>query len=188
MEATKITEQNHAYQNAQGWAGSIAELVAALECDFDRLQELREEEADLLAAVEAADEGDERDAERALFVAWRGEHTEELADLTATATVDGELYASADDVRERIQEGPLSVEVRSGWYSPGDDPEPEEFAILLSTGGPALRIRGELDDYKQPRRAWLEYQDWGTPWTEYHGEGLDSGALLTYCQQFYFGE
>jgi hypothetical protein len=60
--------------------------------------------------------------------------------------------------------------------------------ILLSTGGPALRIRGELDEYKQPYRAWLEYQDWFTPWTEYHGDNVDTDALLAFAAYFYFGE
>lgn len=194
MEATKTTEQNHAYQNAQGWAGTIAELVAALECDYDRLEELREERealADQLADANRVPNLRRHNAAKKELAAWDAENAEELADLTATATIDGELYASADDVRERIQEGPLSVEVRSGWYSPGDTPEPEEFAILLSTGGPALCIRGELNGRFEPCRAWLEYQDWGTPWTKYHsgaGEGCDQQTLLMYCQQFCFRE
>jgi hypothetical protein len=56
----------------------------------------------------------------------------------------------------------------------------------LSTGGPALRIRGELDEHKQPDRAWLEYQDWGTPWTQYFD--VEQDTLLQFCQVFYFGE
>ncbi len=37
-----------------------------------------------------------------------------------------------------------------------------------------------------PCRAWLEYQDWGTPWTQFFDAEQDT--LLTYCRQFYFGE
>lgn len=101
----------------------------------------------------------------------------------------------ADDGEEReeaermIQEDPLSVEVRSGWAGVGMALAPEEFQILLCTGGPAVRIIGELDEHGTPSRAWLEYQDWGTPWTEYFG--FKAGAmsdLLEYCQQFYFAE
>lgn len=58
--------------------------------------------------------------------------------------------------------------------------------ILLCTGGPAVRIKGELSD-NEPTRAWLEVQDWFKPWTEYFEAGL-SEVLLTYSQQVYFGE
>jgi hypothetical protein len=158
-------EENHAEQNARGWSETIKQMVAALEVDYDQLQDLRDEET----------KGKAEDAE--------------LLELEAAATIDGDLMKDADAVRERIQESPLSVEVRSGWASPGDDMQAEEFCILLSTGGPALRIIGELDEHKQPRRAWLEYQDWGTPWTEFHGEGAPAQAdLVTFSSQFYFGE
>mgnify|MGYP001591990335 CR=1 FL=1 len=101
--------------------------------------------------------------------------------------VEGEEYADVDAVRERIQESPLSVQVRSGWAEPGAEMIAEEFEILLSTGGPALRILGELDEHKQPHRAWLEYQDCGTPWTHHYVKDF-SDTLLTFCRQFYFGE
>jgi hypothetical protein len=78
------------------------------------------------------------------------------------------------------------VEVRSGWTSVGEPLEPEDFVILLATGGPAVRIRGELDANKEPSRAWLEVQDWFKPWTEYVPASQD--VLLTYAQQFYFGD
>jgi len=48
--------------------------------------------------------------------------------------------------------------------------------------------RGELDDNGQPDRCWLEYQDWGTQWTDYPMSAEEDAALLTYCEQFYFGE
>jgi hypothetical protein len=166
---TQTEKRDHARQNAAAWAQSIAQMVAALECDYDRLEELREMKADGDTIMDQ-DEADE------------------LKELTADATVDGDLQTDADSVRERIQESPLEVAVRSGWVAPGDEMAAEDFLILLSTGGPALRIRGELDEHKQPHRAWLEYQDWGTPWTEYHGEGCENETLLTFCQQFFFGE
>lgn len=182
---------DHAYQNAQGWAGSIAAMVAALECDYDRLEELRDERADLEVAVGEADAtvaGELEEAETALRE-WAEENDDELKELTDAATLEGDRQENAEAVRERIQESPLSVEVRDGWRTPGADKgTAEEFCILLSTGGPALRIMGELDEHAQPTRAWLEYQDWGTPWTEYHGEGCEHETLLTFCQQFYFGD
>ena len=180
--------EDHGQQNASGWASSIAELVAALECDYNRLEELRDERDSALYDMKNAESGEERTVMRAKLVAWDEDNGAELAELTAAATLEGDLQADADSVQERIQEAPLSVQVRSGWHDPGEQSEPEEFEILLSTGGPALHIRGELDQYKQPRRAWLEHQDWGTPWTEYHGEECSSDSLLAFCQQFYFGE
>ena len=96
-----------------------------------------------------------------------------------------------DRAEQDIQESVLSVEVRSGWYQPGSTDgteKPEEFTILLCTGGPAVRIIGDLDQYGQPERARIEHQDWGTPWTEYRINAEDEEVLLTYCRQFYFGE
>jgi hypothetical protein len=196
-QAVEKVEVDHAYQNAQAWAESIAEMVAALECDYDRLQTLRDERESLVEEQESAsgilkDNGKPSDEELAAGHAlsdWDEENGEELADLTTAATLEGVQQTSADDVRERIQESPLEVSVRSGWYAPGsEDNKPEDFLVLLSTGGPALRIRGDLNQHGEPDRAWLEYQDWGTPWTEYHGEGCEQSTLLTFCRQFYFGE
>lgn len=91
-----------------------------------------------------------------------------------------------ETAREAIQEDPLSVEVRSGWYAPGsEDNKPEEYCILLGTGGPATRIVGDLNN-GQPMSARLEVQDWFKPWTEYFD--VDHEILTTYAQQFYFGD
>ena len=94
------------------------------------------------------------------------------------------------DPAERIQEDPLSVEVRSDWHSPGDENDkPTEYTILLCTGGPAVRIIGELDEHGQPETATIEYQDWFTPWERYSDTSDEEDeALLTYAQQFYYGE
>ena len=182
-----MKSENHAELNAKGWSATITALVAAMECDFDRLEELRDE-------LQALDD-DCADAECDPVLTarnradWLKENEEEFKDLTDAATVDGDLMESADAVRERIQQSPLSVQVRSGWANPGDEMVAEDFEILLSTGGPALRIMGELDEHKQPHRAWLEYQDWGTPWTAFHGEGAASQAdLVAFASCFYFGE
>ena len=107
-----------------------------------------------------------------------------LSMLAALEAAAGDC-ADEDDARQRIQDDPLSVEVRSDWASPGEPLEPSEFMILLCTGGPAVRIVGELNR-GEPCRAWLEYQDWGTPWTRYFG--ADSDTLCQYASQFYFEE
>jgi hypothetical protein len=102
---------------------------------------------------------------------------------------DPEAWHDPERARQRIEEGPLSVEVRSGWHTPGDeDVKAEEFCILLGTGGPAARIIGELDDYGQPTRARYQYQDWFKPWTEAILDSDGYATLLEYSQNFYFGE
>ncbi len=161
-ETTPTTPEkpDYARENARGWMDTINEYVAALECDYDRLEELRDQ--------------DERDED---------EQTE-LIDLEAAA---GE-FKDAEESRERITESALEVSVRSDWHTPGEDSDPTDFRILLTFGGPALQIMGELDEHNEPSRAWLEYQDWGTPWTEYYGDNFDADALLTFALCFYFGE
>jgi len=88
-------------------------------------------------------------------------------------------------IEEQSRQQPLAVDVRSGWANPGEL-EPEEFQILLSTGGPALRIVGDLNAHLEPCSARLEHQDWGTPWTEW--PAADSDALLWFAGLFWFGE
>ena len=96
-----------------------------------------------------------------------------------------------EDAEQRITESVLTVEVRSGWYSPGArdaDTKPEEYNILLTTGGPALRLIGNLSEHGEPETARLEHQDWGTPWTRYPTSGEDEDVMLTFARCFYFGE
>ena len=90
-----------------------------------------------------------------------------------------------------IQEDVLSVRVRDGWRDAGQPSDgPEEYELLLSTGGPATRIVGTLNGYSEPETARLEAQDWGTPWTEYVipiGEDSPEATLLAYAQCFLYG-
>jgi hypothetical protein len=96
-----------------------------------------------------------------------------------------------EDTRREIEESVLSVQVRSGWYSPGrlqdaaDEASPEEYEILLSTGGPALRIIGRLDAYCEPETAEMQMQDWYVPWTRYHAP---ESTLLDFARVFWYGD
>jgi len=110
--------------------------------------------------------------------------TEMVKALKNGEEIDGQ------DPAERIHEDPLSVEVRSDWHSPGDgNDKSTEYMILLCTGGPAVRIIGELDEYGQPETAKIEYQDWFTPWVRYANTSSEEDeTLLTYARQFYYGE
>ena len=95
-------------------------------------------------------------------------------------------YNQQDELRESILNSALSVEFRSGWATFKEDFEPEEFKILLTWGGPALRIIGELDNYG-PVNPKLQYQDWGTPWTDFEITEDQEDALNWFCNCFYFG-
>lgn len=103
---------------------------------------------------------------------------------------DRESYHNEEEARQAISEDPLSVEVRADWHTPGEDEnKPTEYCILLCTGGPAVRIIGDLDEHQQPDTANLEYQDWFTPWIKYYDTNEEEDeALLTYARQFYFGD
>ena len=123
--------------------------------------------------------------------------TDALREAETDKADDGEKLNVA---RDAIQRDPLSVEVRSGWYEPGsEDRYPEEFCILLSTGGPASRIIGTVNEHGEPETARLEVQDWGTPWEDVSRHVFASDlsfvdrlkiepTLLAYAREFYFGE
>jgi len=92
---------------------------------------------------------------------------EELDDDCAPVEYNGSQY-TRDELETALFEDPLSVEVRDGWRSPHELPEtndPEEFAILLCTGGPAVRLWGEFGERGCVHRIEIQHQDWGTPWT-----------------------
>jgi hypothetical protein len=153
-------------------ADSIVEMVAALDCDYDRLEELQEER-------------NAHDLDRNGLDEWVGSNpiaAEELAELEAAA---GDCE-SREDAEQRIHEDPLSIELTGTW-SVDEEPKANKAYILLGTGGPATRIVCELDVTMEPHRAYIQAQDWGTPWTDCLGV-IDQDTLLTYCQQFYFGE
>ena len=103
-----------------------------------------------------------------------------LADLDAAEDSD-----AAYQHMQRIADHPLHVLVRSDWTLPGDSMEAAEFQILLCTGGPAVRIVGELDQ-GAPCLARMEYRTWDTPWLSY--SGALPAVLCDYAANFYFGE
>ena len=111
--------------------------------------------------------------------------------LSSIVEMIGRLDSVDEETREaaerEIQEAPLSLSVRNGWYSPGapeDQEGPEEYEILLSTGGPALRIFGRIGKHFEPASAELQMQDWYIPWERYPAP---EKFLLRFVQQFYFG-
>lgn len=83
---------------------------------------------------------------------------EELERLEHAQNCDGEDYVGEpcehkddpdwhdeDSILGAIWDSPLSLLVREDWHIPRrDDNEITEYELLLGTGGPGARIRGEL--------------------------------------------
>lgn len=195
---TNLTQE--AIDNALAHAKGISQLMAALEVDFYQLEELTDSAANLrydldevgtdlegiLNAIDAEADDAEREAqidEHTRLHEQRDALTEQLADVEEELTeLKGEAgeYTNRDEVESALYEYPLEVAVRSDWTPLGETPEASEYMILLTTGGPAARIRGELDVYGAPATAYMEASDWGMPWTEVH-TGCSS-ALLEFAQ------
>ena len=106
---------------------------------------------------------------------------------------------TTEGIREKAQDEALSVEFRSGWTSNPEEMKPEEFKILLSTGGPACQIVGKIDYGScEPIDIEIQYQDWFTPWEPLQlnctyadrspNITSDYEALEWFCNCFYFGE
>ena len=94
-------------------------------------------------------------------------------------------YDAQDQLRESILNNALSVQFRSDWFSTGENNLiAKEFRILISWGGPALRVIGELDE-DRPVNPKLQYQDWWTPWTDLEITKDQQDALYWYCNCFY---
>ena len=173
------TQEQSLSEIGQSAYESIKEMVEAADCDYDRLEEMREEREDWVDNVGGDDDEQDRSNEE-----WAKEFPDEAGELANLETEAGDCE-DQDDAEQRITDDPLSLQFRSGWYSQGDTPTTEEFELLLSTGGPATRIIGRIED-GEPVSARLQAQDWGTPWTEYLD--ADQDVLLSYCRRFYFGE
>ena len=177
-EVFDTKEQTAAEAQAEAQYESICSMLDAVDVDYDRLEELKDERADFIK-----DRMDETSCNSACAEhEWTIEHLDEAEELEMLQADAGDC-TDEDEARQRISEDPLEVTVRSGWVSPGAEMTADDFAILLCTGGPAVRIRGELDNDGTPCRAWMEYQDWGTQWTQYFG--AEQSRLLAYAQHFF---
>lgn len=100
--------------------------------------------------------------------AWMESINEMLTDIDNAEDTEAEF-----DARQTLIESPLEVK------------KVKSYEILLSTGGPALRIVGELDyTYDEPYTARLEFQNWGIPWTPFPLNVKDEDALLRYARSF----
>lgn len=117
------------------------------------------------------------------------ECTEDDCKRTDAYGGDSEEYHDEDSARQAIEESPLSVQVRADWHdSTAQNQKPDEYLILLCTGGPAIRITGGLSEHGEPESSIIQYQDWFTPWETYSVTLKEEETLLKYAQCFYFGE
>lgn len=148
---------------AQAQLSNIIAMVAALNVDYDRLEELRnmDDEGGLIPADAL-----------------------ELAELEEAANGND----SEEEAREAIQNDALSVDVRSDWHSVGDDSSASEYRILLCTGGPAVQITGNLNRHNEPESATIEHQDWYESWGSINISSDEQAAVIEYARQFWFGE
>jgi hypothetical protein len=119
--------------------------------------------------------------------AWHAEIAAWCAAAGKIGVESGSDFGEYDsDAHEDAKPAPLAAQVRSAWADPGAtlSAREGEYCLLLTTGGPALRVIGELNGYYEPDSARLEWQDWGSLWTNVP---CDRTPLLTYAQSFYFG-
>lgn len=180
-------------EQARAQLSSIYEMVAALHCDYERLEKLRgfydayteklaENCDELDRLVSESPDSDPKPLKDAID--HIRDHLMELADLEQEAGG----FSGREEVSERIYEEPLELCVRSGWCQPAGDKLPaQEYMILLCTGGPAVRIIGDLNQYSEPVSARIEHQDWFEPWTDMPLNREEEDTVLDYCSQFYFG-
>jgi len=116
------------------------------------------------------------------------EDYERLSYLESLNPTTNEQEEEIEQTRESILNSALSIQVRSGWTSLNESFQPQEFNILLSWGGPSLRIIGDLNEYKEPENPVIQFQDWFTKWEDLKINSQQYDALVWYCSQFYFGE
>lgn len=154
-----------------------AGLIAVIQCDaddslLDALNDVEGAEArmhELTRAIEAAKLESAPfcviAAGRAYWVAAAEEQDEsefdDLREIEATL-VEADLKGAADaeDVEDAIQELPLSIELRSGWHTIGEDLEAAEVRVVLTYGGPSCEIRADYDPQtgcSRPRVLWTEW-------------------------------
>jgi hypothetical protein len=162
MTTTLTADYADALQNAQGHLSQIIDLHACYECMTDRAEGRR-----------FASQG--RPAE----LTWK-----QRVLLIKELGFTGDNWAdTAKAIKERVQEMPLSLLFRTGWFRTCEEAETAEFELLLSTGGPALRIIGDvLNDWLV--RPVMQMQDWGTRWGDVYTDEQDDRALAWFINHF----
>ncbi len=89
---------------------------------------------------------------------------------------NGEVSDALDESVNEIEEYALEARIV------------KRYEILLSTGGPATKIEGQLNEYNEPESVSLLYQDWFTGWEAIELTKEQAEALLAFAQHYFFGE
>ena len=67
-------------------------------------------------------------------------------------------YDEVRNIEEQILQDPLDIDIHPRYSECGG----VGFMMLISTGGPALRITGEVNQFHEGESPRLEVQDWFT--------------------------
>lgn len=114
-----------------------------------------------------------------------------LAQVAEIRRLSDQLSAEPDndDAIGELHALALSQEVRSDWrcLSHVGECEPDEWRIVLCTGGPHVEVRGEFDCFGEPVSAALWFANWGQPLAEVQISTDDASLLLWFAQSFYWG-
>ena len=179
-----LEKENYAKEQSQAQLSAIVEAVENLDMAGAVRNEVNKLTRDALIA--ALRDAGEYSADVAPY-----HPTEDLQELLTLSMVEGEAESiigdwNEDSADDQLREMPLSIEFRSGWQDVLPL-EVSEFCILLSTGGPACRIVGGINSDGEPFHARLEYQDWGTPWTQlFSMSDHERDCLAIFCARLVF--
>jgi len=114
---------------------------------------------------------------------------QDILELYQEVQAEGTTDERIEEIQQQVRDWPLSVDVRStSWVSVGAEMEADEFQILLGTGGPAMRITGDIDEYREAGNPLMQVQDWFKPGTTCDTTDEQDEALCWFISLFYFGE
>jgi hypothetical protein len=117
--------------------------------------------------------------------------SQSLAQLAEVARLAELLEADPDndELQDELRALALSQEVRSDWrcLSIAGETEPDEWRLVLCTGGPHVEVRGEFNNYGDPETASLWAADWGQSLAEVPISQSSADLLLWFGQTFYWG-
>lgn len=157
---------NYAKENTEAAYYEILCLLEAVNCDFDRLNDITYQGELLAESEETVQE----------LLEWDNENHVELDELINKSFG----CTSRDEALERLTESAAELLVRSYWMAPVGRLEVGEYMIVLFGGVPTRRIVGKLED-RQVLSAKLEYLS--GEWVELLG--TDESRLIEYAGFFF---
>jgi hypothetical protein len=117
--------------------------------------------------------------------------SQSLAQLAEVARLAELLEADPDndELQDELRALALSQEVRSDWrcFVATEECDPDEWRLVLCTGGPHVEVRGEFNNYGDPETASLWAADWGQSLAEVPIPQSSADLLLWFAQTFYWG-